>query len=115
VPQGLGVGVRRRLGVRTEDYSLLAGADLIGRWEASIVEAPPPYRVAFCVRCGSPVPDPPAGPAWFEIPAGLLDGDPIARPDRHIFVECKSAWFEIADALPQLTKEALVALRCSVD
>ncbi len=99
------------IGVRTADFRLLTGAELISRYEASIREAPPAYRTAFCSRCGSPVPDPPPGAEWFEIAAGTLDGDPELRPDRHIFVECKSAWFEIADALPQLTKGELVALR----
>jgi hypothetical protein len=99
------------LGVRVEDFRLRAGADLIRRYEVPIVESPPPYCVAFCSRCGSPVPDPPSGTSWFEIPAGLLEDDPELRPDRHIFVECKSAWFPIEDALPQLTKTQLVALR----
>ncbi len=99
------------LGVRVEDFRLLAGAELIRTYEAPIREQPPPYRVAFCTRCGSPVPDPPSGATWFEIPAGLLDDDPELRPDRHIFVECKSPWFAIADALPQLTKAQLMELR----
>jgi GNAT superfamily N-acetyltransferase len=101
------------LGVRVEDYRLLAGAELITRYEAPIRECPPAYRVAFCSRCGSPVPDPPADGSWFEIPAGLLDGDPLLRPDKHIFVECKSAWFEIADSLPRFTKRQLVEFRRS--
>jgi hypothetical protein len=67
--------------------------------------------VTFCSRCGSPVPNPPADAAWFEIPAGLLDDDPGLRPDKHIFVECKSRWYPIADSLPQLTKSDLVELR----
>jgi hypothetical protein len=99
------------LGVRTEDFRMLMGAELISRDEAPVREAPPPYRTAFCSRCGSPVPDPPPGAKWFEIAAGTLDGDPGVRPDRHIFVEHKSAWFEIADALPQLDEAALVELR----
>ena len=99
------------LGVRTADYRLLAGGELVRRYEAPIREAPPPYRVAFCARCGSPVPDPPPGSDWFEIPAGALDGDPRRRPDRHIFVERKSPWFEIADALPRLDARALAELR----
>ena len=99
------------LGVRTQDFRLLSGAELIRSYEAPILERPPAYRVAFCSRCGSPVPDPPAGAEWFEIPAGLLEGDPLLRPDKHIFVECKSAWYEIADALPRLTKAELVELR----
>jgi len=99
------------LGVRVEDFRLLSGADHIRAYEAPIRECPPAYRVAFCTRCGSTVPDPPEGSRWFEIPAGLLDDDPILRPDKHIFVECKSRWFEITDDLPQLTKEQIVAAR----
>lgn len=99
------------LGVRAEDFELLSGAELIRTWEAPVREHPPPYRVAFCARCGSPVPSPPAGATWFEIPAGLLGDDPGLRPDKHIFVECRSAWYEIADSLPQLTKAELADLR----
>jgi hypothetical protein len=99
------------LGVRVEDFSLLAGAELIRAYEAPVLETPPPYRSAFCSRCGSPVPDPPPDATWFEIPAGLLDDDPELRPDKHIFIECKSPWFPISDALPQLTKAQLIELR----
>ena len=99
------------LGVDVADWRLLAGADLIRRYAAPVVERPPPYRTAFCGRCGSPVPDPPPGTTWFEIPAGLLDGDPEIRPDRHIFVEHRPSWTPRGDALPQLTKAELVALR----
>ncbi len=99
------------LGVRVPDFRLLEGAELIRSFEAPILERPPPYRVAFCARCGSPVPDPPEGATWFEIPAGLLDDDPLLRPERHIFVECKSPWIEISDSLPRVTKPQLVELR----
>jgi len=99
------------LGVLARDFRLISGAEWVRRYEAPIREAPPPYRTAFCGRCGSPVPDPPPGAAWFELPAGLLDDDPGVRPERHIFVECRSAWFEIADALPRLTRVELGALR----
>ena len=99
------------LGVRVEDFRLLAGAELVRTWEAPLREHPPPYRVAFCGRCGSPAPSPPDDADWFEIPAGLLEDDPGLRPDKHIFVECSSAWFAITDALPQLTKRELIAHR----
>ena len=99
------------LGVRAESFRLLSGAELIRSYEAPILERPPAYRTSFCSRCGSPVPDPPPGAHWFEIPAGLLDDDPGVRPDRHIFVERKSAWLEITDEIPQLTKQQLVELR----
>jgi len=96
------------LGVRVQDFRLLSGAGLIRTYEAPIRERPPGYCVAFCSRCGSPVPSPPDDATWFEISAGLLDDDPGVRPDKHIFVESKSAWFSISDSLPQLTKAQLV-------
>ncbi len=99
------------LGVKVGDFHLLSGAELIRTYEAPIRECPPAYLVAFCSRCGSPVPHPPVGATWFEIPAGLLDGDPGLRPDKHIFVDCKSAWFSISDPLPKLTETQLVELR----
>jgi hypothetical protein len=99
------------IGVRTADFRLLQGGELIGRYDAPIIDRPPPYRVSFCRRCGSPVPDPEPGSEWFEIPAGLLDGDPHVRPDKHIFVEHRAPWFTITDDLPQLTKTALIASR----
>ena len=47
----------------------------------------------------------------FELAAGLLDEDPLLRPDRHIFVDSRAEWDGIADALPQLTKDELIAMR----
>lgn len=99
------------LGVDTADYRLLQGAELIERYEAPVLEGPPAYRTSFCRRCGSPVPDPPEGAKWFEIPAGTLDENPECVPDRHIFVELKASWFEISDALPQLDEPALLKHR----
>jgi len=90
---------------------MLSGKELIRSWEAPILERPPAYRVAFCSRCGSPVPDPPPGATWLEVPAGLLDADPGLRPDKHIFVERKSSWFDITDDLPRLTKLQLIEWR----
>ncbi|HKM99318.1 MAG TPA: GFA family protein [Candidatus Binataceae bacterium] len=99
------------LGVRRDDFRLLAGKDLIASYDAPIVREPPPYRVFFCSRCGSPVPDPAPASEWFEIPAGLLDDDPQIKPDKHIFVELNPLWFEISDDLPQYDAIALAALR----
>lgn len=99
------------LGVRADNFRFVCGKELIRSYEAPILEEPPAYKVSFCGRCGSPVPDPPPGADWFEIPAGLLDDDPRLRPDKHIFVDRKSAWHPITDALPQLTKAELIALR----
>ncbi len=103
------------LGVLANDFTLVAGKELVRVYEAPLVERPPPYRTAFCTRCGSPVPWPRPDERWFEIPAGLLGDDPGRRPDRHIFVECLPDWDRIADDLPQLDKPALIAHRKAAD
>jgi len=99
------------LGVRREDFEFVQGRELITTFEAPVREAPPAYRSCFCRRCGSPVPDVSGDSPWFEIPAGLLDDDPRLRPDKHIFVDFKSPWFNVTDNLPQLDKAALLGLR----
>jgi hypothetical protein len=101
------------VGVRREDFRLIAGRELIQSYEAPVRETAPGYRTFFCARCGSPLPDPNAATAWFEVPVGALDDDPELRPDRHIFVELKSPWFAITDSLPQLDRAALATLRSS--
>ena len=99
------------VGVRREDFRWLSGRELVRVYDAPILESPPAYRSCFCERCGSPVPDPTSDAPWFEIAAGALGGDLGAKPDKHIFVEVKSSWYEIADHLPQLDKQALIRLR----
>jgi len=99
------------IGVRAEDVSWLSGREEIQRYEAPVLKHPPGFRTAFCGRCGSPMPNFEVGDDWFEIAAGVLDDDPTLRPDRHIFIECGSAWYEILDDLPQLTRGDLVRMR----
>lgn len=101
------------LGVLRDEFRLINGRELIRKYEAPVRDTPPGYRTCFCGRCGSPVPDPDAADPWLEIPAGVLDDDPRLRPDKHIFVEFKSPWFAITDALPQLDKAALARWRAS--
>lgn len=101
------------IGVKAEDVSWISGRDEIQRYEAPVRKHPPGFRTAFCGQCGSPMPVFEADDDWFEIAAGILDDDPGLRPDRHIFVECGSAWYEILDDLPQLTKGDVVRMRIS--
>ncbi|HVN30189.1 MAG TPA: GFA family protein [Candidatus Binataceae bacterium] len=99
------------IGVMTEDFHLIEGKALIATYEAPLLRTPPPYRSSFCSRCGSQVPNPQPGEAWFEIPAGLLDDDPGVKPDKHIFVEFNAPWFAITDDLPQYDMPRLHELR----
>jgi len=41
-----------------------------------------------------------------NVPAGTLDDDPGLRPQRHIFVDLKASWFDIADTLPRFSKSS---------
>ena len=99
------------VGVLRSDFRYVAGQELAVSYDAPIIDAPPAYRSTFCGRCGSPVPDPTSTAEWFEIAAGLLDGDLGLAPERHIMVDRKAAWYAIADDLPQLDKAALLAHR----
>jgi len=99
------------IGVRSAEFRWVQGKEHITVFESPIREHPPAYSRPFCRICGSPLPEPePSGP-WREIPAGLLDDDPVLRPDRHIFVECRAPWTPRGDGLPELDKHALLALR----
>jgi hypothetical protein len=99
--------------VRREHLVFVQGSELVTTYDAPIREAPPAYRACFCSRCGSPVPDPNAHSGLLDVPVGSLDDDPGLRPERHIYVEAKSAWFAIHDDLPQLDKAAIRQLRQS--
>ena len=95
----------------TSEFRFVQGREHIEVFEAPVREQPPGYRRPFCRMCGSPLPDPELSGPLCEIPAGLLDDEPEVRPDRHIFVECRAAWTPTGDGLPELDKQALVALR----
>ena len=101
------------LGVLRKDFRWIAGVESIRRYVAPLVDTPPAYATCFCSTCGSPVPDPESDSEFLEIPAGLLEGDPAIRPDKHIFADLRAPWHEIADALPQLDRQALERVRAA--
>lgn len=59
------------------------------------------YTVYFCTRCGSRVPHLIRERNEFLVPAGLLDGDPVARPQHNIFWDSKAPWLVETAALPR--------------
>ena len=97
--------------VSTHGYRMTAGRELVRRFTLPVREVPPPYATFFCERCGSPVPNPEPEGEQFEVPAGLLEGDPGMRADRHIFVEHRAPWFEAGATLPEFDRAALIRLR----
>lgn len=72
-----------------------SGQDQINSYESS-----PGFTRQFCNTCGSVLPES-SNKGNFYLPAGLLDEDPGIRPEEHIFVESKSDYYTIHDALPQ--------------
>jgi hypothetical protein len=101
------------VGVRSAEFRWVQGQELITVFGLPVQERPPGYSRAFCRSCGCVVPGPEARGSWRGIPAGLLDDDPGVRPDRHIFVEHRAPWTPRGDGLPELDKEALIAMRAS--
>lgn len=62
------------------------------------------FAVSFCARCGGGAPVASEGVPFVLVPAGLLDLDLGARPEAHIHVASKAAWYRIADDLPQFAE-----------
>ena len=78
-------------------FRFVRGEDVLVRYRSS-----EKVTRSFCPRCGSTLfwghdetPD------VVEIAVGSVDGDPIGRPEAHIFVKDKACWVDILDALPR--------------
>jgi hypothetical protein len=62
------------------------------------------FTLSFCARCGAGAPVEREKVPFMLVPAALLDQDPGARPQGHIFVASKAAWYTIHDELPQFAE-----------
>jgi hypothetical protein len=84
--------------VDAENFNLLAGEELLGKFESS----PGNFRV-FCSGCGSPVMKQIGDtPNKVRLRLGLLDDDLNQEPVVHVFVSQKQPWTKIQDSLAQL-------------
>jgi hypothetical protein len=80
-----------------ETFELLAGADVLQRYESS----PQKYRY-FCGRCGSPVYTTVGrDPGVVRVRLGTLDTPFEEQPAAHIFVGEAAAWHTIVDGAPR--------------
>ena len=76
---------------------VLCGREVITRYDAS-----PGAAREFCGRCGAKLfYRAHAMPEFLWVAAGVIDGDPGVRPDRHVFVASRAPWYPITDALLQ--------------
>jgi hypothetical protein len=103
------------LAIKARGFRVVAGRELITKFELPVREEPPAYSRIFCRTCGCLVPDPEPQTESFEIAAGLLDDDPGLRPERHIMIECKAPWTEFRDDLPRFDLQALLRLRAKTE
>ncbi len=88
--------------VTREGFTVVAGEEAITAYEST-----PGKKRCFCTRCGTHV------YAYFDarpdtilLRVGTLHSDPGMRPQAHIWVSHKAAWYEITDSLPQFEKGA---------
>jgi hypothetical protein len=84
------------LGVATAAFRWLGGASEIVHYRATAA-----FERPFCRRCGSTLPGASEEDGYWNVPAGLLDTDPGARPRSHIFVASRSPLTALDDALPR--------------
>ncbi len=78
-------------------FRWLAGEASVRRFDLPSAKR---FAVSFCPQCGTRVPHKVATTANMLIPAGVLDGDPGARPDMSIFWKSKAAWYVAPADMP---------------
>jgi hypothetical protein len=84
--------------VKLEDFTFKRGEELVAQYKPPEAQR---FTQAFCTRCGGKAPSVQRARGAVVVPAGILDTDPLMRPQANIFVGSKAPWFEITDAYPQ--------------
>jgi hypothetical protein len=81
-----------------EHFTWLTGRELVRKYKPPDAQR---FAVSFCTRCGGGAPVERDNVPFVLLPAALFDTDPGARPEAHIFVGSKAAWYNFGDGLPQ--------------
>jgi hypothetical protein len=84
------------LGVARAAFCWLEGTSEIVHYRATAA-----FERPFCRQCGSTLPGASEEEGYLNVPAGLLDDNPGARPRSNIFVASRSALTTLDDALPR--------------
>jgi hypothetical protein len=84
------------VGVGRTAFRWLAGDDAIAHHRTTAA-----FERPFCRHCGSTVPALSHDDRFMSVPAGLLGGDPGARPRSHIFTASRSPLTDVDDELPR--------------
>jgi hypothetical protein len=83
--------------VKAAQFRWTRGEELVRRWELPTAQH---YCTGWCAACGSALPWQSRNGKGFLVPAGTLDDDPVARPDRNIFWASRAPWFTEPSSLP---------------
>jgi hypothetical protein len=94
-----GTGHATNLVLPISGFRFERGAELIRTYRVPDAKF---FAHVFCSECGSTLPRVDEARQIVIVPMGSLDDDPKVRPERHIFVDSKAPWEEIADDLPKL-------------
>ena len=78
-----------------DDFKWISGKKLVKTYEIAGGDG-----WCFCTECGSTLAGTRKGKIY-TITLGTVEGDPVIRPECHIFVGSKAKWHEINDDLPQ--------------
>lgn len=82
-------------------FTWRTGRELVRKYKAPEAER---FTVSFCTRCGAGAPVERDNVPFVLVPAGLFDADPGSRPQAHIFVASKAAWYPLGDGLPEFAE-----------
>lgn len=78
-----------------QSFNWLAGEDQVKTYDSS-----PGNHRAFCMNCGSRMPQTNDSWPFVAIPAGALDDDPKTSPKANIFTSRKAPWHSVDDSIP---------------
>lgn len=93
-----GSGHATNLFAKPEHLEWTAGEASIGQFD---LQSEPGFHTAFCKTCGSSLPNMSSTGRFWVVPAGTLDDDPGARPERNIFWGSRAPWFADTGTLPR--------------
>ncbi len=98
--KGSGSAFATNVLVKTEDFKVVKGQELISEFESSEGV----FR-SFCQQCGSPLYSRRTSmPEAMRLKLGSLDTEVDIKPEAHIFVDSKARWDHIYDDIPQYSE-----------
>jgi hypothetical protein len=86
------------LGFPPDSISWTRGEELVERFVDT--KDNPGFTRCFCRNCGAALPKPSRNKKFWVVPSGLLDSDPIMRPQGNIYWAERAAWYVPVEQIP---------------